>query len=109
MDPFAEDEARSHAAHNSGCPREPESLPNSIDGFDARAMRTHQIRHFEVFQLVGSPIQLVIGSREEMQSADDCFHWLIRKLLSGKRENVYDSRMSAAGDHDQPFRCIEHQ
>ena len=62
---FAKDKARSHAAHNRRCSRQGKTLPNAIDGFDACAMCAHKIRHFELFHLVASPIQLLIGRREK--------------------------------------------
>src|SRR3984957_17253406 len=105
---FPKDEALSHAAHNRRCPRQRESLTNAIDRFDASAMCAHQIRHLKFFQLVGSPVQLLIGRRKQMQSADDCLHRLVRKLFSRKREDVDDSRVATAGNHDQPFRRIEY-
>ena len=65
-------------------------------------MCTHQIRHFELFHLVGSPIQLLIRRREEVKSADDCLYGLVGKFLSGKCENVDDSCVPAAGDTTNP-------
>src|SRR5208282_2169510 len=64
-------------------------------------MCAHQIRHFEVFHLIGSPIQLLVSRRKEVQAADDRVYWLVGKFLSGKGEDVDDSSVSAARVHDQ--------
>lgn len=106
---FAKDKARSHAAHNRRRSRQAEALPNVIDGFDASAMCTHKIRHLELFHLVRSPIQLLIRRRKEVQSTDDCLNWLVGKFLTGKGKDVDDSRVPAASDNDQPFRCVEYR
>src|ERR1019366_9528511 len=71
---LAQDKARSHAAHNSRCSRQGESLPNAIRGFDASAMCAHQIRHFELFHLVGRPIQLLIRCRKELETLCMCWY-----------------------------------
>ena len=52
---------------------------------------------------------MLIGRGKEMESADDRFDRLVRKLLPREGENVHDARMAAAGDDDQPFRRIEDQ
>ena len=71
-----------------------------IDGFDASAMCPHKVRHLELFHPVRSPIQLLIRRWKEVQPADDRLNWLVGKFLPGKRENVDDSRVPAASDHD---------
>lgn len=57
---FAKDKTRSYTAYNSGFSRQGESLTNAINRFDACAVCTDQICYFEIFHLIGSPIQLLI-------------------------------------------------
>jgi hypothetical protein len=45
---------------------------NAVHGFDASAVCAHQIRHFEVFHLIASPIQLLVSRRKEVQPASSC-------------------------------------
>jgi len=61
-------QGQSTLPHNRRCSRQGETLPNVMHSFDARAMCAHEIRHFEFFHLVGSPVQLLIRRREKVQS-----------------------------------------
>jgi hypothetical protein len=66
----------------------------------------HQIRHLELFHLVGSPVQLLIRRWKEVQSADHCLNWLVGKFLPGKCQDVDNPRVPAASDYDQSFRRV---
>jgi hypothetical protein len=43
-------------------------------------MRADQMRHFKIFHPVGSPVQLIIGRWEQMQSSDDCLDRLVWEI-----------------------------
>ena len=71
-DPLIKRKDGTDRAHHGRLARQAGALPQSINGFDPGAMRAHQVRDFELFEFVSSPVQLFVGGWEQVQTADDC-------------------------------------
>jgi len=94
---FAEHKRRAHGADDRGLAWESELLAKAIDGFDAGAVCADQVRHSEVFELVASPGELLVGRREEMKAADQRVNGRRGKFFFSEGERVDYAGMAAAG------------
>lgn len=109
MDALAEDEGSADRSYDGGLSRQTKALADAVDAFDASAVRADQIGDAKFLHLVGGPIDLRIGGREQVEPAYDGVHRNIRKRAARKRKDIDDAGVATAGDHDEALRSVEHQ
>jgi hypothetical protein len=61
-------------------------------------MRRQQICDMKIAQFERGPVNHVIGGGEQMQTTDDAIDRPVGKMLLSKRNDVYDSGVTACSD-----------
>src|SRR5215470_4768554 len=94
---FVQVEGRSDGADHTALPIQSHLLADTVNGFDAGAMRAEKIPEAEFLQLTRRPVELFVVQSVKMKPAESRINRRSLDLLSGVFERVDDACMTAAG------------